>query len=60
MPISHGTAAPNKILTDILRIPVKSIRAPERLGRASGDCGGSDRNRQEEVGSEMGFGAKRR
>jgi hypothetical protein len=28
--------------------------------RWQSDCVGSDRNRQEEVGSERGFGAKRR
>jgi hypothetical protein len=43
-----------------ISVPVDSDQVIGAERRWQSDCVGSDRNRQEEVGSEMGFGAKRR
>jgi len=43
-----------------ISVPVDSDQVIGAERRWQSDCVGSDRNRQEEVGSERGFGAKRR
>jgi hypothetical protein len=43
-----------------ISVPVDSDQVIGAERRWQSDCVGSDRNRQEEVGSEMSFGAKRR
>ena len=43
-----------------ISVPVDSDQVIGAERRWQSDCVGSDRNRQEEVGSDLGFGAKRR